>query len=143
MKAIMRSAALAVGCLTVSTAHAAGVDGSEPAICALGEILECVPNQTCERVSAESIGAPHFLRINFADGQITRTRPEGEQITSPIERSEEVDGKLILQGAEDGIEGVRDGIGWSLSIDQTSGSMVLTGSGDQVAFVIFGACTAF
>jgi len=59
----------------------------------------------------------------------------------PIEPSEVVDGRLILQGAEDGLEGVRDGIGWSLSIDETSGDMVLTGSGADVAFVIFGACT--
>ena len=42
---------------------------------------------------------------------------------------------------EGGVEGVRDGIGWSLSVDEASGSMVLTGSGADVAFVIFGACT--
>jgi hypothetical protein len=38
---------------------------------------------------------------------------------------------------------VRDGIGWSLSIDEENGEMVLTGSGDEVAFVIFGACTVY
>ncbi len=142
MKHLARSLGLAVGCVVASAAHAA-TDGSEPLICAAVDIMECIPGGDCERVSAQSVGAPRFFRINFADGQITRTRPEGEDITSPIERTEEVDGKLILQGAEDGVEGVRDGIGWSLSIDQSSGDMVLTGSGDEVAFVIFGACTAF
>ena len=142
MNSMMRSVALALGCLTVSAGHAAAIDGTEPVICALAEVMECVPNEACKRVSADSIGAPRFLRINFADGRITSARPGGDGTTSSIERSEVVDGKLILQGAEDGIEGVRDGIGWSLSIDQTSGNMVLTGSGDDVAFVIFGACTA-
>ena len=52
-----------------------------------------------------------------------------------------IDGKLILQGVEDGEEGVRDGLGWTMAISEDSGDMVLTGSGDQVGFVIFGACT--
>jgi hypothetical protein len=142
MNSMMRSVALALGCLTVSASHAAAIDGTEPVICALAETMECVPNEACHRVSAVSIGAPRFLRINFADGQITKVHPGGEGITTSIERSEVVEGKLILQGAEEGIEGVRDGLGWSLAIDQTSGNMVLTGAGDDVAFVIFGACTA-
>jgi len=45
-----------------------------------------------------------------------------------------------LQGAEDGIEGVIDGLGWSLSISEDNWDMVLTGSGDEVGFVIFGSC---
>jgi hypothetical protein len=68
-------------------------------------------------------------------------KPGGDEIASHIERREVVDGRLILQGTEDGFEGVPDGIGWRLSIDETSGDMVLTGSGADVAFVIFDACT--
>ena len=56
---------------------------------------------------------------------------------------EKIDGKLMLQGAEDGREGgTPDGIGWSMSVVENSGNMVLTASGDGVAFVIFGACTS-
>ena len=54
-----------------------------------------------------------------------------------------VDGKLIVQGAEDGAEGVRDGTGWTLAIDQGNGRLVATAASDAVAFVIFGACTPF
>ena len=60
---------------------------------------------------------------------------------SEIENLEKIDGKVILQGAEDGIEGVRDGLGWSMTIAEETGKMVLTASGDAVAFVMFGACT--
>ena len=35
----------------------------------------------------------------------------------------------------------RDGHGWSIAISESTGKMVLTGSGDQVGLVIFGACT--
>ena len=49
----------------------------------------------------------------------------------------------MLQGAEDGFEGISDGIGWSVSIDEETGDMVISGSGEEVAFVIFGACTVY
>jgi hypothetical protein len=44
-----------------------------------------------------------------------------------------------LQGAEDGYEKMRDGLGWTMAISEESGQVVLTASGDQVAFVVFGA----
>ncbi len=140
MKLLGKCLGLIVGSVVASTAYAA-VDGSEAVICAAVEIMECVPDEECQRVSARDAGIPRFLQIDFAGQQITRTKPSGDEIASQIERSEVVDGRLILQGAEDGFESVRDGIGWSLSIDETSGNMVLTGSGADVAFVIFGACT--
>lgn len=140
---LFASCIAAIAVLGAASDIRAAVDGSEPVICANMDIMECVPQGGCERVSAEGVGIPRFLQIDFAAQQITRTRPDGEDVSSPIERSETIDGRLILQGAEDGIEGVPDGIGWSLAIDQTSGDMVLTGSGMDVAFVIFGACTDF
>ncbi len=132
-----------VAVLGMTSGAQAVVDGSEPVICAPADVMECVPGGSCQRVNAVEAGIPRFLRIDFAGQQITRTRPNGDDVSSQIERSETVDGRLILQGAEDGFEGVRDGIGWSLSIDEENGEMVLTGSGDEVAFVIFGACTVY
>ncbi|MCP4148938.1 MAG: hypothetical protein GY757_14420, partial [bacterium] len=46
----------------------------------------------------------------------------------------------IIQGAEDGYESVRDGLGWTIAIAESSGKVVMTASGEQVAFVVFGAC---
>ena len=132
----------AAGLAVASMAHAA-VDGSKPVICATVDVMECVPGGSCQRVGAEEVGMPRFIRVDFAAKQITYVHPDGEDVSSEIERRETVDGRLVLQGAEDGFEDVRDGIGWSLSIDQESGNMVLTGSGAEVAFAIFGACTTF
>ena len=116
-------------------------DGSEPLICALADIVECLPGGQCERVTAESVNAPRFWRINFEDKQLTTTRAAGTEQSSAIERMETLDNKLFLQGVEDGAENVQDGLGWSLSIAQQSGNMVISASGDDVAFVAFGACT--
>jgi hypothetical protein len=54
---------------------------------------------------------------------------------------EVLDSKLILQGADDGVEGVRDGLAWSMSITQDTGKLVASAAGESEAFVIFGACT--
>ena len=60
---------------------------------------------------------------------------------SKIDHVERVDGKLIVQGVEDGVKDVRDGIGYSIAISETTGDMVLSAAGDGVSFNAFGACT--
>ncbi len=128
--------------LILSTAAQAAIDDTKPALCANMEILECAPDEGCERVSAKESNLPRFLNIDFSKGTITRSRPDGTNLSSKIERSETIDERIILQGAEDGAEDIRDSFGWSLAIDKTNGDMVLTGSGHEVGFVIFGACEA-
>jgi hypothetical protein len=140
-KKILNAVMLASGSLALSVS-ASSFDGAQPLICASTEILECVPGEGCNRVAAQSVDAPQFMRIDFDAKSISSEWQGGGARVSEIERSEVVDGKLMLQGAEDGIENVRDGLGWTLSIGQESGTMTLTGSGDAVGFVIFGACTA-
>lgn len=140
MKIVTLCLGLAAGFLTALPA-AADVDADSPLICAAVEIRECDPGDGCREVTPDQVGISRFFHIDLAGGRISRTRA-GEETSSQIERSEVVDGRLVLQGAEDGLEQLRDGIGWSLSIDRESGNMVLTASGAGVAFVIFGDCTA-
>lgn len=116
-------------------------DGSKPLLCASTSLFECDADGECLRVSPNDVRAPRFLKIDVANNKIVQPNPAGDGRSTPIERSEQLDGKLILQGAEEAIEGVRDGIGWTLSINQETGNMTLTASGDDVGFVIFGACT--
>ena len=122
-------------------AWAGDFDGSKPLLCASVDVMECVPGDGCTKVTAEAIDAPQFFRVNLANKLITGRHVGGDELDSAIERSETVDGKLILQGAEDGLQGVRDGLGWSMAISEDTGKMVLSASGDAAAFVIFGACT--
>ena len=128
-------------CMFSAPAVAGDFDGSKNLLCAVMDIIECVPGGKCQEATAEEVGIPNFLRIDFKKQKLSATFADGSKKISPIVNSEKIDGKFILQGAEDGIEGVRDGLGWSLSIDEDNGKMVLTASGDAVAFVMFGACT--
>ena len=82
-----------------------------------------------------------FMRLDFSAKTLTSPGAGANGKSSAIERSETVDGKLILQGAEDGMEGVRDGLGWTLAIDENTGKAVLSVSLRGAAFVVFGACT--
>ena len=132
--------ALCVSVLAVRVG-AADFDGSEPLLCASVDVMECDAGGECFRATADSIGAPQFYRVNFKEKKIIGISQSKKGPPSQIERMESVDGKLILQGAEDGWEGIKDGVGWSLAISEETGRMVLTASGDDVGFVIFGACT--
>jgi len=127
--------------LIIVPAGAGDFDGSKALICAPIDIIECGPGGKCQQVTAEDVGIPHFLKIDFKKKEISATNADGIKKITAIERLEKVDGKLIIQGAEDGIENVRDGVGWSLAIAEETGKTVLTASGDEVGFVIFGACT--
>ena len=109
-------------------------DGSKPLLCAVIDTFECGPGGECEWGNAESINMPQFLKINFKKKTISGTRESGEVRTTEIENMERVDGKLILQG-------VQNGRAWSMVITEATGKMAVTASDDQVGFVVFGACT--
>jgi hypothetical protein len=125
-------------CFVSAPVFAGDFDGSKTLICAVMDILECQPGGKCQK---ETAGIPQFFKIDFKEKKISATRADGSTRSTPIENFEKIDGKVIIQGAEDGIEGVRDGVGWSLAISEETGKTVLTASGDEVGFVIFGACT--
>ena len=130
-------------CLAPMSAGGADFDGSRPLLCALVDIMECDPGVGCKEVTAESINAPGFLKINFKDKQISATRETGTQRVTPIKGMGHLDGKLVLQGMDEGVEGERGGLAWSLAISEDTGKMILTASGEQVGFVVFGGCTTF
>ena len=116
-------------------------DGTKPLLSAVIKVFECSENGDCKQVAPENVGMPQFFIIDMTEKKIFPTKASGIRNISIIENVERVDGKLILQGAEDGQMDVRDGTGWTIAISEETGKMVMTASGDQVGFVAFGACT--
>ena len=55
-------------------AVAGDFDGSQPLLCASMDIIECDAGAECFRVTAQSINAPQFLRIDFKKKSIRATR---------------------------------------------------------------------
>ena len=128
-------------CAVPFTALAGSFDGSKTLLCAPQSAVECGPDGSCQQVSPTSVNLPDFFQIDFKEKMITRVTGSEKHRGSKIKNMEVLDSKLVLQGADDGIENVRDGIAWSMTIAQDTGKLVASAAGDSEAFVIFGACT--
>jgi len=117
--------------VAVSPAFAGDVfDGTKPLLCASVEALDCDPGVPCERGIPEIMGAPQFLRVDFAKKEIA-----GPVRTTKIRSIEKDDDQIILQGYE-------VGLGWTFAIDRYTGNMRVTFAGGNSAFIVFGACTS-
>ena len=134
----------ASACVSVwpSPSVAADFDGSKPLVCTVITVSECLAGGECQTVLPGDVNLPQYLWVDVAKKSI-QDKKAGEGRKSPIESVKRVDGKLILQGAEEGRPDVRDGFGWTVAIMEDSGQMVLSASGDMVAISAFGACTSY
>jgi hypothetical protein len=121
--------------------QAGSFDGSKNLLCAPQLAIECGPDGNCEQAMATSVNLPNFFAIDFSGKALSAVTESDQKRTSKFKSMEFLDNKLFLQGADDGVEGVRDGLAWSMSISQDSGRMVITAAGGNEAFVVFGACT--
>ncbi len=115
-------------------------DGSKNLLCSVKEAIECYPASQCNEVTNEVLNLPNFINIDFKKKLITGKLTNGEEHRTEIERIEHVDGKITLEGAEEDLKEQPDGVAWSMSINETKGNFTVSAAGDEVAFVIFGAC---
>ena len=139
MNSITRKMFAATAGLLCATAVAADFDGSESLMCSLGQIIECDHGAECRAVTNESIDAPDFVRLDFRQKQVNAITAGEAAESDAIDSVENLDNHLIVQGVQGSTP--TDPLGWSLSINQTTGRMTLTASGDDAGFVAFGACT--
>ncbi len=123
-----------------TTASADYFDGETPLLCSLHQLHECDPPNGCRSVTPAEVSGFSHLEIDFKDKEVTRPNEDGGQ-KSVIENIEtRVDGKLIIQGIEDGSPEARDGAGWSISIMNPEGTMSMAVAGDGFVIVGLGAC---
>jgi hypothetical protein len=108
------------------SAQAGSFDGSQNLLCAPQLAIECGPDGKCEQAMAASVNLPNFFMIDFKEKELTAISENENKRSSKIKSMDFIDSKLFLQGAEDGIEGVRDGLAWSMSISQDTGRLVVS-----------------
>jgi hypothetical protein len=143
----MRTAKLLVGAICLVTMlpfaiQAAGFDTSKPLLCSIKDVMECTPDGGCQKRSLEEASMPEFLKFDIPNKKVMPAKPiEGKQPTS-IKGMERIEGKLMLQGAEEGPDKIKDGLGWTAAISEENGKLIFTASGDEVAFVAFGTCVS-
>jgi hypothetical protein len=119
---------------SVPAATFAALDGSKPMLCAISMILECDASGECHKHPAlQSPDFPTFIRISLTDKRITDASGGGK--SAEIKSSSRLDGRLIIQGGE-------NGRGWSATIAEATGRMSAGVVADEYTFALFGACTA-
>jgi hypothetical protein len=112
-----------------ATAMAGDFDGSRPLICAPVEAMDCIAGGGCEKGIPDDVGAPAFMRIDFAKKVIV-----GPKRNSPIRSMDTGQNQILMQGTE-------LGLAWSMALDTANGKMVTTFSSREGAYVLFGSCT--
>jgi hypothetical protein len=127
-------------CMIPLTAVGGDFDGSKSLLLSVIRVIECAPDGQCLERRPEDVNLPQFFKIDFGKKTIAPAGPGEVKPPSAIERMERVEGKVILQGAEEGMENVRDGLGWTIAISEDNGTVVLTASAENAAFIVFGAC---
>lgn len=118
---------------------AAEIEASGALVCAMDDVHECVAGDVCESVYPADVGIhERFLTVDFGKKEI---RSRDGQRKSAFTSVRHIGNKLQISGAEIGGQLPNGGAGYSLTINKDSGSLVLSATGDEVAFIVFGACT--
>jgi hypothetical protein len=131
-----------VGLLIAQTVFADGsFDGKANLTCTVQQLHECDSFSGCRPIDAAVATPIRHLDVDIAKKAV-RLEDLKADLTSRIESVQTVEGKLILQGTDNGLTNETDGGAWAMSINQEYGSMVLTVAGHDVAFVGMGACIA-
>ena len=115
-------------------------DGSKPLSGSVDKVLEIYPSRITTDADPDTVGLPRNFFIDFQEKIIRPSKDSLIRRTSKIKRVEHIENKLILQGIEDGVENVDDGLAWSIAISKKTGKVVLSASGDGVAYVVFATC---
>lgn len=117
------------------TASTSDFDGSKSLVCASIFSAECkAGDQECITGAPWMINFPVFLEVDFKANIVTTNKLHETPRTSSINQvSMMTDGHTALQGVEDDFV-------WSMLIAQETGSMTLTLAGEDIGFIVFGAC---
>jgi hypothetical protein len=135
-------AAAAIGVLlSAGVCFAGDFDGSRPLAGTTGRIVEIHRHRIDDDVDPDTIGLPHKFRIDFEAGTLRPSKDSVIRKTIVFNRVAHVENTIVLQGVDEGAEGVEDALAWSLVISKTDGKAVLSASGSGVAYVVFGRCT--
>lgn len=116
-------------------------DGSKPLSGTVEKMLEITQFKINDDVDPDTVSLPQKFVINFDKKTVRPSKDSLIRKISKIERVEHIENKLILQGIEEGVENIEDGLAWSMAISKKTGKVILSASGNGVAYVIFGTCT--
>ena len=117
-------------------------DGSKQLIGSVEKVLEINQFKISSDVDPDTVGLPRNFVIDFDEKTVRPSKDSLVRRISKIRHIGHIENKLVLQGVEEGVENVDDGLAWSIVISKKTGKVVLSASGNGVAYVVFGTCNA-
>ena len=120
--------------------YAGSYDGSSPLKGSVDKIIEINQFAIKDDVSPDTVGLPQRFIIDFKNNVVRPSEDSMVRKAIKIGHIEHLENKLVLQGVDDGVENIDDGLAWSLVISKKNGKSILAASGDGVAYVVFGTC---
>jgi hypothetical protein len=120
-------------CVMVVSPVTAGAADAERLICETDQSFDCAPGSTCVEDNAEAIGLPSILRVDLTTDQVVGTMPDGTDLKANFTGEVQKDGRLVMTG-------IQAGLGWTMTVAQSTGAMALAISGDRIGFLVFGSC---
>jgi hypothetical protein len=81
-----------------------------------------------------------IIELDFISKTFRPSKDSLVRRTITFKSLEHIENIMVMQGVDEGVEGVDDGLAWSLTISKKNGNAILSASGDGVAYVVFGVC---
>jgi hypothetical protein len=125
---------------SAATAIAGDFDGSKPLSGVTGKIIEINQYKIIDNVDPDTVGLPNKFLIDFNSKTLRPSKDSLVRRTIKFKSLEHIENKMVMQGVDEGVEGVDDGLAWSLTISKENGNAILSAAGDGVAYVVFGVC---
>jgi hypothetical protein len=122
-----------VATCTVAAAHADGLDGTSPILCATYTVFECGPEGECLIGPPDEFDVPKMIQLDVANKKAVTLRITGEQRAIDISATQITETAIQLQGATPEFS-------WSATIARASGDLSLAAAGVGVGFNVFGSC---
>jgi hypothetical protein len=126
--------------LFFATAIAGDFDGSKPLSGVTGKIIEINQYKIIDDVNPDTVGLPKKFLIDFNSKTLRPSKDSLVRKTIAFKSLEHIENKMVMQGVDEGVDGVDDGLAWSLTISKKNGNAILSAAGDGVAYVVFGIC---
>lgn len=103
-------------------------------------IVEINRYRILDGIEPRTVGLPTQFMIDFESKKLIPAKGSRVSRSVSFKEVDQIEDKLVVQGVDEGIEGVRDGVAWSLVISKSNGQSVLSVAGDGVAYAVFEVC---
>ena len=105
-----------------------------------GRIVEINRYRIRDEIEPGTVGLPTQFLIDFESKKLIPSKGSTVRRIVSFKNVDQIENKLVIQGVDEGVEGVLDGVAWSLVISKNDGKSVLSVAGDGVAYAVFGVC---